>query len=107
MIKPKPEPTWKMRDGTVILIKDMTDSHLDNTIKMLDRKAKAAHYAELTAGYAILGTLQGEMAIDDVERGINQMEENGPCPEDHFPVYMDLVAEQSKRELNRIIEGRD
>lgn len=29
---------WEMRDGKLIRVKDMTDSHLDNTIKMLKRE---------------------------------------------------------------------
>lgn len=30
--------TWKMKNGNVIPIKDMSDEHLDNTIKMIQRK---------------------------------------------------------------------
>lgn len=29
--------TWTKRDGTIMAIKDMTDAHIDNCIKILER----------------------------------------------------------------------
>lgn len=38
---------WKMKDGTVIAIKDMTDSHLENSLRMLYRTEGVAINEEL------------------------------------------------------------
>lgn len=39
---PESIKTWTMRDGTTIAIKDMTPSHLANSIAMLKRNFEAA-----------------------------------------------------------------
>jgi hypothetical protein len=36
-------PTWKTKEGKEVFIKDMTDTHLKNTIKLLERKTQAEY----------------------------------------------------------------
>lgn len=71
------EPTktiWVTREGERIPVRKMTDSHLVNTIRYL-RRAGATEKAEgERAGYSVLGMLQGEMAIDSVERDLSYLE---------------------------------
>lgn len=43
---------WKMQDGSEIMVDLMSDRHLDNTIKMLQRKvAERALYEDAAEGY--------------------------------------------------------
>lgn len=97
---------WKMKDGTKIRICDMMDSHLANAIKMLERMTRRREGEMSTLGYQMLGVLQGEMAIDSVERDLDVLEEYGLDPADEFPLYLDLCSEVTRRELKELKEKK-
>ena len=84
-------PRWKMKDGKTISIHKMTDSHLLNAIRMLER----LHSKNISAGYSMLGFLQGEQATLDVERTLDVAEDEGPGYS--YPIYDDLVIEFEAR----------
>jgi len=44
-----PEGTWKQKDRTLIKISDMTDSHLDNSIKLCQRTGRESIILRLLA----------------------------------------------------------
>lgn len=90
---------WKQKDGTKIRICDMTDSHLRNTINMLERFTKRLEIIQINTGYQILNMLNGEMAIDSVESDLAHLEEHGLDPWDEMPLYEDLCKEADRREL--------
>lgn len=82
---------WQMKDGFSICIKDMTDNHLANTIKLVER----AHEHAVLEGYVLCSSLNGEMASFCAERDVAGLEDEGPSAV--CPVYDDLVEEQSRR----------
>ena len=53
---------WTMRDGTKIRICDMSNLHLQNTMKMLERIAEINYQDELATAYVFAGQCRGEMA---------------------------------------------
>jgi len=88
---------WTTKDGRRIRICDMSDDHLDNTIKLLDRMAKAAESQTIVKGFKMLNILHGEMAIDSVEREIDRVMEYGIDPCEISPLYENLTMEQLRR----------
>lgn len=89
---------WKMRDGTEIRMCDMGGTHLINDIKMMKRLADKVHNMEIMDGYAILGSVNGEIASMCIEQELDRMAEDGPQPE-QFQPYQFLIKEAKRRGL--------
>lgn len=82
-----PGPKWTMKDGTRIRVRDMTDSHLVNTIRLLEHAAdneQAYCMAFMEIG---MGT-EVDVLFDD------------STPDDHFPIYTDLMIEAERRGID-------
>lgn len=65
--------TWTMRDGTTIKIEDMTDSHLLNSMKLLERSVKDMREGTEVQACGFLSSLQGEMASYYAEQDVDAL----------------------------------
>lgn len=84
---------WTMKNGRKLRIKDMTDSHLINSIRMLER----AHGRNVCQMYGLACMIQGEQASLDIDNAIDRAEEGGPG--ESYSIYDDLVDEADRRGL--------
>jgi len=88
---------WTTKDGRKIRICDMEDSHLQNSINLLSRYARHKESEAINAGFQMLSMLQGEMAIDSVERELDYIMETGIDPSEVYHLYNNLITEQERR----------
>jgi hypothetical protein len=66
--------TWRDRSGKIYGIYEMTSSHIRNSMRMMLRDAEYYKQLELNAMESFICMLQGEMAIDDMDRRISRFE---------------------------------
>lgn len=90
---------WKTRHGGSIRVCDMTDSHLLNTMRMLEKRSEVLSQEAVDSGYAVLSSMNGEMAQYSIESDLREMEENGVEVEEFFPVYAQMRKEAWRRGL--------
>lgn len=94
--------TWVTKEGKHILIKDMSDSHISNTIAMLERLyAHSQHNIEEFLRFGCM--LQGEQAQIDFENALwdDDFYDSVTVPiEERFPSYPHLKKEAKRRKLS-------
>jgi hypothetical protein len=70
-----PLNSWRTAAGEIIKIKDMSDSHLVNTIRFIKKSAIKNMRQELSAAYCVSMVLTGEHAQDACDQSIEEMED--------------------------------
>lgn len=94
-------PMWKTKDGEVMPISEMTDSHLANTIALFERSAEKQARAEELVMLSLPGP-RGDMAEMAFDRDLAMMEENGAeLVLERYPIYRHLCKEQERRANGR------
>lgn len=96
------QTVWRTKDGRTIPIKEMTDSHLTNTIRFLER-AHQRYVDDMTKNGPPV--FQGEMAQMYADEEYALLADS--TPDDLFAIFMWLKIEASEREERRICERHD
>jgi hypothetical protein len=90
---------WKTKVGIKVRVCDMGDQHLLNTISLLKRVAAMDQQRNLQAAYSASCYLIGEIASDECDRAISQMEED-PDGEENLPeIYFAMLEDAQRRGL--------
>lgn len=87
---------WTTKDGRKIRICDMTDEHLLNTIRLLERFAERKRDSQIA--FLINYYPLGEMAQLDCDRAMDEVIESSTL--DYVPdIYWGLIDEKNRREI--------
>ena len=91
---------WTTKEGEKIRICDMTDTHLRNSIKMLECTTVLEHKSRVSKLIEASTIVSGEMATDIIESELNFLLQNNLDPEDVYSIYDDLVYDLERRNQN-------
>lgn len=91
ILKRKVEPVWMTKEGKRVRVKDMTNDHLNNTIRFLDNKWERNKFIDIP-----YPDFNGEMAQYAAEGEWERMMDHG-TPDLVYPVYKDLQKEKERR----------
>ena len=93
---PPREDEWRTRDGRVVVVSNMTDSHLLNTIRYLHRQLNACN-SIIHAGGTWLAPSEGTIAADDFEGLYDEACEASIAYENKL---VTMIRETERRRLN-------
>lgn len=90
---------WKTKNDGVVLIKDMTTSHLKNTINMFVRNIGDLRITVIGNAYAFQGTCRGDAACDAMEGEIYRLDmiEDEDLLSENNPTFKALYKEWKSR----------
>jgi len=90
---------WKDQTGTIWVVEDMRTSHLENTIKYLERKAKAIRMSMMHELYQAECFLRGDMALLSIEQEQMRLDNttDEELVEEHYPVIKTMKKELAAR----------
>lgn len=98
---------WKTKDGQSVAIKEMSDSHLQNTIAYLIRVAPAAMDEQLSAAFSAAASFDSDsMASYYADAEIHTMQRE--TVEDYLdqqPMFRALTREAKLRKRDRLIDA--
>lgn len=93
------EPMWRTCDGREVAIREMSDSHLRNTARLLLRSAWRLHLDRAMALAALSNFCNGEMAQIAIDEDVEAHQEIPP--EDFIRRrYTPIFRECARRKLN-------
>lgn len=90
---------WKQRNGKKIRIKDMTNSHLMNTIRMLLRSATIEKGNSLMCFPSFDGDTMASYYAEQEWDTLDEMDD-WEFAEMEYPIFKDLTDEALRRKLN-------
>lgn len=91
--------TWTDKEGRVIPIEELSDDHLANILRFLQRRA---YERWLNDAYFALSCARRHTEVQKIEKAISQMMTSGLMKEEitsYFPLYKHLINEALKRKL--------
>lgn len=88
---------WRTKEGKMIFLTDMSDDHLQNTIKFMKRHEELHVFNYFMKYYSGPGP-SGDIAMDAYDREIEQLTE--ATLEDISPVFCNLLDEATRRDMS-------
>jgi len=90
---------WRTSDGREVRVGDMSDSHLLNAIRGIERRARDEYSDLVEDANERLERTTSEQGRDVIRAALEEISARGPDPVGLHPLYTTLTAERERRGL--------